>query len=91
MTTGKLFVASLLMTLLLSFQAQPALSHSGGTNADGCHTNRRTGDYHCHTPKLQVPDRGDYCHVINGESRCGYARSTCGNLVSEFGGSCRQR
>ena len=25
--------------------------HSGGTNADGCHTNRKTGDYHCHNKK----------------------------------------
>lgn len=24
------------------------LAHGGGLNADGCHTNRRTGDYHCH-------------------------------------------
>lgn len=23
-------------------------AHSGGTNADGCHNNRKTGDYHCH-------------------------------------------
>jgi len=23
-------------------------SHPGGLNAEGCHTNRRTGDYHCH-------------------------------------------
>lgn len=26
-------------------------SHSGGTNADGCHNNRKTGDYHCHNQK----------------------------------------
>ena len=29
-------------------------AHSGGLNADGCHNNRKTGDYHCHgggTPK----------------------------------------
>lgn len=25
-----------------------ALAHGGGLNAEGCHTNRRTGDYHCH-------------------------------------------
>ena len=25
-----------------------AMSHSGGLNAEGCHTNRKTGDYHCH-------------------------------------------
>ena len=23
-------------------------SHSGGTNAAGCHTNHKTGGYHCH-------------------------------------------
>lgn len=26
-------------------------SHSGGTDAYGCHTNSQTGDYHCHKPK----------------------------------------
>lgn len=25
--------------------------HSGGTDANGCHTNHKTGDYHCHKPK----------------------------------------
>ncbi|WP_460989387.1 excalibur calcium-binding domain-containing protein [Sphingobium sp. TomTYG45] len=25
-----------------------ALAHSGGLNAEGCHNNRKTGDYHCH-------------------------------------------
>ena len=34
--------------LSLSFFAQ---AHPGGTNADGCHTNRKTGEYHCHTKK----------------------------------------
>lgn len=23
-------------------------AHSGGTNAQGCHRNHKTGDYHCH-------------------------------------------
>lgn len=36
------------LTLLIPIGAY---AHSGGTNADGCHTNRKTGDYHCHTPK----------------------------------------
>ena len=26
----------------------PAIAHGGGLNAEGCHNNRRTGDYHCH-------------------------------------------
>jgi hypothetical protein len=28
----------------------PASAHPGTTNADGCHTNRKTGEYHCHQP-----------------------------------------
>lgn len=23
-------------------------AHSGGLNSEGCHNNRKTGDYHCH-------------------------------------------
>ena len=25
-----------------------AFAHGGGLNAQGCHNNRKTGDYHCH-------------------------------------------
>lgn len=25
-----------------------AWAHGGGLDANGCHSNRRTGDYHCH-------------------------------------------
>lgn len=25
-----------------------AQAHGGGLNAEGCHNNRKTGDYHCH-------------------------------------------
>lgn len=28
--------------------AVPASAHPGGLNAEGCHNNRKTGDYHCH-------------------------------------------
>jgi uncharacterized protein YfaQ (DUF2300 family) len=27
------------------------IAHSGGTDAYGCHTNSKTGVYHCHNPK----------------------------------------
>lgn len=52
-----------------------ALSHGGGLNAEGCHHNRKTGDYHCHrtpanappaqpTNQLAPPRRGEpVCHV----------------------------
>lgn len=26
----------------------PVVAHPGGLNAEGCHNNRKTGDYHCH-------------------------------------------
>lgn len=28
--------------------ASAATAHSGGTDASGCHTNHKTGGYHCH-------------------------------------------
>jgi len=28
-----------------------AVAHSGGTDANGCHTNQKTGKYHCHKRK----------------------------------------
>ena len=31
--------------------ASTAPHHSGGTDANGCHTNHATGEYHCHKPK----------------------------------------
>ncbi len=68
----------LLLTALAG--ASPALAHSGGTNADGCHNNRKTGEYHCHgakrsaapEPRAQVnslygaqPARGGSVHYAN--------------------------
>ncbi|GJL78626.1 MAG: hypothetical protein NPINA01_16150 [Nitrospinaceae bacterium] len=32
-----------------------SLAHSGGTNAEGCHHNRKTGEYHCHNKKSKSP------------------------------------
>jgi hypothetical protein len=36
---------------------QPALglTHGGGLDADGCHTNRMTGEYHCHRAPNVLP------------------------------------
>ena len=34
--------------LLLPSVTIPSFAHSGGLNAQGCHNNRKTGDYHCH-------------------------------------------
>ncbi|MDO9338483.1 MAG: excalibur calcium-binding domain-containing protein [Caulobacter sp.] len=35
-------------TLAATVSAGATFAHSGGTNAQGCHNNRKTGDYHCH-------------------------------------------
>lgn len=36
--------------------AGAAYAHSGGLNSEGCHNNRKTGDYHCHRaqPAIQA-------------------------------------
>ena len=87
-TTG---LAVLLAILLLSVLVGTALGHGGGTNAAGCHTNRKTGDYHCHTPKTPAPGRETYCHVVGDEHRCGYALSTCSDLVWVYDGYCAKQ
>jgi hypothetical protein len=37
--------------LVLLLACEIAAAHSGGTDAQGCHINRKTGDYHCHGGK----------------------------------------
>ena len=34
----------------------PIIQHSGGTDKCGCHTNRKTGEYHCHNRKQRGGD-----------------------------------
>ncbi len=34
--------------VLILAVAAPSFGHSGGLNSQGCHNNRKTGDYHCH-------------------------------------------
>jgi endonuclease G len=34
--------------LLFFLLSSTVLAHPGGQNAEGCHNNRKTGDYHCH-------------------------------------------
>jgi hypothetical protein len=36
-----------------------ALAHSGGLDSKGCHTNRKTGDYHCHRAQAPAGDSKD--------------------------------
>lgn len=45
----------MLVALVLAMMSTFAYGHSGRTNADGCHNNRKTGDYHCHGKKSSPP------------------------------------
>ncbi|MDH4230272.1 MAG: thermonuclease family protein [Nitrospirota bacterium] len=39
---------TVILGALLLLSPHRALAHPGGLDANGCHHNRRTGDYHCH-------------------------------------------
>jgi len=51
--------AAIVATLLLAWPPLPVHSHPGGLNAEGCHNNRKTGDYHCHRSAQPRQQRGD--------------------------------
>ncbi|MBD1220474.1 YHYH domain-containing protein [Acinetobacter seifertii] len=38
----------MIIYLLIGLAVTNANAHSGGTNSSGCHTNSKTGQYHCH-------------------------------------------
>lgn len=38
--------------------SSPAFAHGGGLNSEGCHNNRKTGDYHCHRAAAPSPNAG---------------------------------
>ena len=42
------FVFTLVLSTAIACAPIPIARHSGGTDSSGCHTNSRTGDYHCH-------------------------------------------
>lgn len=50
-----------LALLLLSLPSLPLFAHGGGLDRYGCHTNRKTGEYHCHrapaAPQPRNPPR----------------------------------
>lgn len=44
-----------LLAVVLLLPSANLLAHGGGLNAEGCHNNRKTGDYHCHrAPRVQA-------------------------------------
>lgn len=51
---------NVLVALAVLVGASGAHGHGGGLDANGCHTNRKTGDYHCHrSPPVAPPPPND--------------------------------
>lgn len=57
MKTSIVQIAALLAASLFSIDAG---AHGGGLNAEGCHNNRKTGDYHCHRAPARSPVADSY-------------------------------
>lgn len=83
-----MLLASLpVLALVLLASPHLAVAHGGGLNAEGCHKNRKTGDYHCHrgggspartssfgaslAPSRAAPARGGSVYFAN----CSHARA----------------
>ncbi|MCC7111517.1 MAG: YHYH domain-containing protein [Deltaproteobacteria bacterium] len=65
MTRRLLLALAAAMPMLLA----PALeAHSGGTDSNGCHTNTRTGEYHCHGAKASSAARPRPAQALSGGS-----------------------
>ncbi len=52
------FEMRLLVGLILLMLPSTAFAYGGGLNAEGCHDNHTTGDYHCH--REPEPEYDDY-------------------------------
>lgn len=54
--------------LINLFAAEVALSHSGRTNSEGCHNNRKTGGYHCHNGGYKNRNQSSYSRSSSSSS-----------------------
>lgn len=45
----------ILLCVYAALWVMAAQAHPGGLNSEGCHNNRKTGDYHCHRAKAPPP------------------------------------
>lgn len=61
----------------LALGASAASAHGGGLNAEGCHNDRKRGDYHCH--RSSAPARSSYAAPVPRSSF-----SSTGNALRSF-------
>ena len=51
------------LALVLCLMPGGVLAHFGGLNSEGCHNNRKTGDYHCHKKLDSVVRQSDNLEI----------------------------
>ena len=70
--TAKIPIAFFVMALALPTAVS---AHSGGLNAEGCHNNRKTGDYHCHGGGTRPAPRSEVQPLIGDDDGSVYYRN----------------
>ena len=70
---AKVLVFVVAMMVALGVSAGAARAHGGGLNAQGCHTQRSTGSYHCH----RAPARSASLPRSTGTSVSGFSFRNC--------------
>lgn len=75
-------VKAALVALLIATSIRPAplAAHPGGLNSEGCHNNRKTGDYHCHRGSSPAPsaprsERQSFATLRGAFRNCSEARA----------------
>ena len=53
-----------------------AFPHGGGLNSEGCHNNRKTGDYHCHRKKQKTSKENPQYEIKQKTSSGKYNRKS---------------
>ncbi len=71
-----------LVLVAVALPPLPAFAHGGGLNSNGCHTNSRTSDYHCHrVSSREAPRR-------SGSARSAFRREYACPATGQTTGSC---
>ncbi len=73
-------IALIILFSVVGVPGTPVAAHSGGLNAQGCHNNRKTGDYHCHRggSASAIPSRSSAQGLLSGGAsfrNCSHARA----------------
>ena len=66
------------MSAAASGISAPLQGHPGGLNSEGCHNNRKTGEYHCHRAPVEEGVRA----VLAASLSMGTLHLTLGNVLA---------